>query len=54
MTFEFPKIDPRKMEKISLRLDINTFKKIKEISSEKKCDFSSAIRSLIQESIRKK
>ena len=54
MTFEYPKIDQRKKEKISLRIDIATINKIKEISSEKNCDFSSAIRSLIQESIKKK
>ena len=53
MTFEFPKADFRKKEKVSLRLDISTFQKIKDISFEKRCDFSTAIRNLIVESIKK-
>ncbi len=53
MIFQYPKGDSRKKEKISIRVDADTIQKIKEISSEKNCDFSSAVRILLQESIKK-
>jgi len=47
MTFEYPKIDKRKKERITIRLDFLTLFKIKEISKHEKKDVSKIIRDLI-------